>query len=141
MAKRISQQTFDDAVQENVNEFDQTVDEALADAIKQFKDQGIILDNIDISGGIGMNELNTSINTIKDYSTDNTNMTIDQIISSLEQLRLLSHLKHEYMTRNKSIIINNGCLSYLYKILDKNNESAVTLSTSETIISLTKTDG
>ena len=141
MAKRISQQTFDEAVQENVNEFEQTIDEALADAIKQFKDQGITLDNIDISGGIGMNELNASINTIKDYSIDNTNITIGQIISSLEQLRLFSHSKHEYVTRNKSIIINNGCLSYLYKILDKNNESAVTLSTVETVISLTKTDG
>ncbi|XP_070541808.1 LOW QUALITY PROTEIN: armadillo repeat-containing protein 6-like [Ptychodera flava] len=45
-SKRISQETFDDAVQENVEEFCMEPDEALEDAIKQFESQGIDLSNI-----------------------------------------------------------------------------------------------
>jgi hypothetical protein len=37
---RISQETFDEAVKENIEEFEQTVEEALADAVEQFANQG-----------------------------------------------------------------------------------------------------
>lgn len=37
---RISQETFDEAVTENIEEFEQTVEEALADAVEQFTNQG-----------------------------------------------------------------------------------------------------
>jgi hypothetical protein len=43
---RISQETFDEAVQENVETFDMSPEEALADAISQFETQGINLSNI-----------------------------------------------------------------------------------------------
>lgn len=43
---RISQETFDSAVQENVDEFDMEPDEALKDAIEQFETQGVNLSNI-----------------------------------------------------------------------------------------------
>jgi hypothetical protein len=33
---RISQETFDEAVRENIEQFEQTVEEALADAVEQF---------------------------------------------------------------------------------------------------------
>lgn len=39
MAKRITQQTFDDVVQENIHDFDMTVDAAIEDAIQQFQSQ------------------------------------------------------------------------------------------------------
>ncbi|XP_077989439.1 armadillo repeat-containing protein 6-like [Glandiceps talaboti] len=45
-AKRISQETFDSAVKENIEEFCMEPDEALEDAIKQFESQGIDLSNI-----------------------------------------------------------------------------------------------
>lgn len=45
-AARISQETFDDAVRENMSELDMEEDEALADAISQFEAQGIDLSNI-----------------------------------------------------------------------------------------------
>jgi len=43
---RISQETFDSAVQENIDEFDMEPEEALADACSQFESQGVNLSNI-----------------------------------------------------------------------------------------------
>lgn len=43
---RVSQETFDQAVQENVDDFEMEPEEALADAIAQFEAQGANLDNI-----------------------------------------------------------------------------------------------
>jgi len=43
---RISQETFDSAVQENIDEFDMEPEEALADAISQFETQGVNLSNV-----------------------------------------------------------------------------------------------
>ena len=45
-AKRISQETFDDAVKENMDDFSMERVEAIADAISQFEMQGIDLSNI-----------------------------------------------------------------------------------------------
>jgi len=43
---RVSQETFDAAVQENIDEFDMEPEEALADAIQQFETQGVNLSNV-----------------------------------------------------------------------------------------------
>ncbi|TMW69256.1 hypothetical protein Poli38472_001412 [Pythium oligandrum] len=43
---QISQETFDEVVQENVDEFDMTLEEATLDAIAQFESQGVDLSNI-----------------------------------------------------------------------------------------------
>ena len=50
--KRISQETFDEVVKENVEDFEMEPAAALAEAIKQFKTQGVDIKNIDTSGGI-----------------------------------------------------------------------------------------
>ena len=39
MAKQITQQTFDDVVKENIQEFDMTVEDAIGDAVQQFESQ------------------------------------------------------------------------------------------------------
>ncbi|KAL5004038.1 hypothetical protein ScPMuIL_017494 [Solemya velum] len=46
MSKKISQQTFDDVVKENIEEFDMTPEEAIEDAAKQFESQGVDLSTI-----------------------------------------------------------------------------------------------
>ena len=45
MAKKITQETFDSVVKENVQEFDMSPADAMQDAIEQFKAQ-VILQNI-----------------------------------------------------------------------------------------------
>lgn len=49
--KRISQETFDSVVKENVDDFDMSPEEAVADAIQQFKSQGVDLSCIVKSAG------------------------------------------------------------------------------------------
>ncbi|XP_074650634.1 armadillo repeat-containing protein 6-like [Tubulanus polymorphus] len=46
MSKRITQETFDAAVRENMEEFEMDAAGALNDAVKQFQSQGVRLDNI-----------------------------------------------------------------------------------------------
>ncbi|XP_062815621.1 armadillo repeat-containing protein 6 [Anolis carolinensis] len=45
-SKRISQETFDDVVQENMAEFGMDPEEAVAEAVQQFESQGVDLTNI-----------------------------------------------------------------------------------------------
>lgn len=45
-SKRITQDTFDAVVKENMDEFEMSAEEALADSIQQFESQGINLANI-----------------------------------------------------------------------------------------------
>ena len=47
--RRISQETFDEAVQENIDDFDLEPDEAVADAVKEFELQNVDLSEIDKS--------------------------------------------------------------------------------------------
>lgn len=39
MAKVVSQETFDEVVLENVTEFDMSIEDAVADAVKEFESQ------------------------------------------------------------------------------------------------------
>ena len=39
MAKQVTQETFDDVVKENVQEFEMTVGDAMNDAVQQFESQ------------------------------------------------------------------------------------------------------
>ncbi|KAF4315454.1 hypothetical protein BBO99_00008566 [Phytophthora kernoviae] len=48
--KQISQETFDECVAENVEDFDMSPEEAVADAVQQFESQGVDLSNIIKSG-------------------------------------------------------------------------------------------
>ena len=44
--KRITQETFDGVVRENVEEFEMDLDEAVEDAVKQFQSQGVDLSSV-----------------------------------------------------------------------------------------------
>lgn len=48
--KRITQETFDEVVRENMDEFEMEKQQALEDAVSQFKTQGVDLTNIDTTG-------------------------------------------------------------------------------------------
>eukprot|EP01032_Pedospumella_encystans_P037776 gene37776-42788_t len=69
MARKISQETFDDVVRENIEEFDLDDKAALEDAINQFKKQDVDLSSIDLSGGIGRQEIIDAIKTLEESST------------------------------------------------------------------------
>lgn len=46
MSKKITQETFDEAVVQNIEDFDMSTNDAVNDAIQQFETMGIILYNI-----------------------------------------------------------------------------------------------
>ena len=68
---RISQETFDDVVRENVEDFEMEKEEALAEAINQFKSQGVDLSNVDLTGGAGREEMQEAMKALKQMATDN----------------------------------------------------------------------
>ncbi|CAK1547615.1 unnamed protein product [Leptosia nina] len=62
MVRIISQETYDDVVRENIDEFDMDPEEAIKEAIAQFEAQGVDLSNIikDLALGSGDNHLVSS---------------------------------------------------------------------------------
>ena len=48
MERRVTQETFDNVVLENMEEFGMTKEEAIEDSIKQFTTQGVDLSAVDV---------------------------------------------------------------------------------------------
>ncbi|XP_076465673.1 armadillo repeat-containing protein 6-like [Babylonia areolata] len=73
MAKQITQQTFDDVVKENMQEFEMTAEEAIEDAVKQFESQEVNLANI--------------IRDVSLYSgADGNDTTVHPVIAAVQKL-------------------------------------------------------
>lgn len=152
MAKRITQPTFDEAVKENMDDFEMSKEDAIKDTIKQFIGQGVILDNIDTSGGVGMEELSSVITVIVSYAlsllptADGTpsgnDVNIDDIINAFTSLRNLCRKTCQFSIRNRKIILQDGCLTKLYLLLNQDSLSYIVLeSLLDTLLSLTKSIG
>jgi len=126
-AKRISQETFDEVVNEGIEDFDMESKEALQEAIKQFKSQGVDLRNIDISGGIGRAEMETALESLKTFTKNNSvfdaktnadvlQFTEEQQVAVLAELSTMCDAKCEQHVRNR-LMMNpegmNGLISLL----------------------------
>lgn len=91
MAKIISQETFDDAVRENVVEFEMGIPEAKEETVKQFEAQGINLANIikdlTINEETGKPVLNETIDKLKaSIANANNAVDVDELSKLLEIL-------------------------------------------------------
>ena len=78
VAKKITQETFDEVVKENIEEFDMKQDEAIFDAYKQFSSQGVDMTDIDISGGVGRQEMLDSIAVLTSHGSLRTENVISE---------------------------------------------------------------
>lgn len=96
--KRITQETFDEVIKENVEEFEMDEKEALAEAIKQFQSQGVSLDNIDTSGGIGREEMVAAMDAL-------TASQGPTLIDALNELSLLCEVNHAMGARNRMLLV------------------------------------
>ena len=114
--KRISQETFDSVVQENIDEFGMSKEEALEDAKTQFRSQGVSLVNIDTTGGIGREELMGAITVIKDVTSDKAAKVL-----SLKTLLALCSESCEHSSRNLSLVCSNGAMYSMLTLLDPEN--------------------
>ncbi|XP_062366076.1 armadillo repeat-containing protein 6 isoform X2 [Cinclus cinclus] len=71
-SKQIAQETFDDAVQENIAEFEMDPEEAVREAVQQFESQGVDLSNI--------------VKAVRPPASENGQRQKHQILLSLESL-------------------------------------------------------
>lgn len=84
-AVQISQQTFDDAVRENVEEFGMALAEAVRDAVQQFEAQGVDLSNIlKLGGGVDGGDDDSS-----DADSQPTQV-LEQLQHAITELRTLA---------------------------------------------------
>ncbi|CAF4942324.1 unnamed protein product [Pieris macdunnoughi] len=85
MVRIISQDTYDEVVRENIDEFDMSPEEAIKEAITQFEAQGVDLSNIikDLSLGSGDNHLvSTTVEKLREISNGNE----EELLKELEVL-------------------------------------------------------
>ncbi|XP_045506934.1 armadillo repeat-containing protein 6 homolog [Colias croceus] len=75
MVRIISQETYDEVVRENIEEFDMTPEDAIKEAVAQFEAQGVDLSNIirDLSLGPGDNHLvSITVTKLKELPRNNS---------------------------------------------------------------------
>lgn len=116
--KKISQETFDEVVEENIVDFEMSKEEALADTIKQFQSQGVDLSGLDTSGGIGRQELLDHISTLQSYvllSPDviHQEKSVDDVVNAMNALCKMCAKNsdgtvNEYALRNQTMMRTNG---------------------------------
>ena len=137
MARKISQETFDDVVKENMEDFEMDSKEALVDAINQFTKQGVDMSSIDISGGIGRQEVLDAITELNDCIEKKSG----DVIASIEKLAALCTKENEYHNRNRVFVMNKGGVNALHLLLDPNQSEVVIKTASSFLEDLSKNNG
>lgn len=103
--KRISQETFDAAVLENIEDFGQSPGDALRDATNQFLKQGIDISNLDTSGGIGKAEFLTEVKKVIDYRDGASEITNEALLAAFIAIKQMCDDKAEFGKRNQNLLI------------------------------------
>lgn len=137
MSRKISQETFDDVVRENIEDFDLDQKAALQDAINQFNKQGVDLSNIDLSGGIGRQDI---LDAIKDLDTSRKGSD-EAILAALARITELCSKDHEYQLRNRMFVLNQGGVNTLHILFDVNRSIDVLVQTMILLEDLSKSNG
>jgi len=121
--KRITQETFDEVVQENIDEFDMTREEAVQDALQQFSKQGIDLSNIDTSTGEGRKELLEIF-----QSLNSSPCPVPDVPTALTQLQHIAQTlqkQHPHYRRNIMLMYHQGGLNALHAHLDVKEDISI----------------
>ena len=107
-------------VSEGIEDFEMEPKEALQEAIKQFKSQGVDLRSIDISGGIGRVEMEKALESLKTFTKNNTvfdaktntdvlQFTVEQQVAVLNELHTMcDNTKCEQYVRNRLMMNPEG---------------------------------
>jgi hypothetical protein len=139
-AKKISQETFDDVVRENVEDFEQELAEAIADAMSQFQKQGVDLSNIDTSGGVGRQEMLDALAALEANIKDKA--AAGAVVATLTALRALCSSKTTgaLSARNKNLMREKG-LNNLHLLMESAQDDGVLAATFEFIEDMSKDNG
>ena len=136
----ISQDAFDSMVLENMDDFDLTKPEALAETISQLSTMGKDLSNIDITGGEGRDELLECIKYLKDMSPASSG---GEAVCNKLLIRLteICHDKHPLGLRNQNMMRTNGGLSALISAINTSYPPEVLTLVLNLVTILSKTNG
>lgn len=112
--KRITQETFDEVVRENIEDFDMNQEDAINDAKQQFLKQGVDLSLVDFSGGIGKEEYMQCVHNLQQSIAKSD---CDKILSSLHDLLELTNENYEHFQRNLRFIHSDGTLNSIHALI------------------------
>lgn len=121
--KRITQETFDEVVSENIEEFDMSREEAIQDAVKQFLKQGVDLSNIDTTTGEGRKELLDIFQALN--STPSPSSDVPNTIAQLQHITQSLQKQHPHYRRNVMLMYHQGGLNALHAHLDVREDSTI----------------
>ena len=126
--RKISQETFDEVVQENIEDFDMTTGDALIEAVNQFRIQEVDLSDIDVTGGVGMTEFVNHITALEDYLREENYLTVsvDSIVTAIVALNKLCSKSNDINSnkiamRNQNMMSTKGGLTALRELMKVNN--------------------
>lgn len=136
-ARRISQETFDEVVRENVEEFDMDKAEAIKEAIAQFRKQGIDLSNIDLTGGEGRQQLLDAINTLQNTALHVADAgQLASLVTAIAEIGTVCDKSHMCSRRNLLIMEEEGGFNALQWHLDATEHSDVIAKVLKVLIDL-----
>lgn len=134
----ISQEAFDEMVQENMEDFDIGKEEALSETIKQLESMGRDLSAIDTTGGNERDEIMAAINSFKNF--DDLESQRD-IVESIKRIDELCTDKYEYGKRNQSIFRINGGIGQVINSIEISLDPSVLVLLLDLLSNLCRTNG
>lgn len=139
--KRISQETFDAAVLENIEDFGQTPADALRDATNQFLTQGIDISNLDTSGGIGKAEFMAEVKKVIDFRDGSTEVTHEAVLAAFAAIKQMCDDKAEFGKRNQNLLIAGKVdrgFEAIHDLMSETQPSSVLVGALDVLASLSK---
>ncbi|CAH2986913.1 unnamed protein product [Chilo suppressalis] len=143
MVRVITQETFDEVVKENIDEFDMSPEEAIKEATAQFQAQGVDLSNIikDLALDTGEHQVITIVNSLKELcgeENSNDKMVLEKLGSlQTECNKDIAHRVKAGKCGAYDILINlleSRQKKYIEKTNDTNKEMIVSIL--KTLLSL-----
>lgn len=144
-ARKITQETFDEVVEENVEEFSLGIKEAISDAYNQFTTQGVDLTDIDISGGVGRQDMIDAIAVLAAHgslsavaTSESSSSSTNLVLANIGILLVSCDVKHELFKRNLVMMRTNGGLDALHSLIFPSQRASI-LVDSLTLLELVST--
>lgn len=137
--KRINQDTFDEVVRENVEEFDMSLVEAIKEACDQFQKQGVDLSTVDLSGGAEKQEF---VSAVLEFQEGIKDMDEDKVHRCVRAMQEYLDDKYQHVKRNLRIFHDDGGWYSLSRLLERDTiKSTLLLAILEFIGKLCRSSG
>ncbi|RYG96176.1 hypothetical protein EON65_54810 [archaeon] len=138
--KRVSQSTFDEIVKENIDDFEMEPEEALKEAISQFQKQGVDLANLDLTGGIGRQEMLDAMSNLNRLASTNAE-SAGEVLQAIVQLQKLCDKSSALSARNVMLMKEEGGVNSLHLFLDTKQSIDVIITASDFLNDLSTSNG